>query len=178
MSLAKFIFITFGFIAIILSCSYQQKNKEVSNALTPKQIQDTLEAANKLFILQEKDRISNYCSHLPYNFKQTGTGLLYFVKEIKNTPSPKSEQWVKVTYTVSLLNGDVCYTTNNNKPEQFKVDHDDVEKGIHEGIKLMHLGEKARLIIPSHLAHGLLGDLNKIPPRNTVIYDIKLIAIE
>jgi FKBP-type peptidyl-prolyl cis-trans isomerase len=43
----------------------------------------------------------------------------------------------------------------------------------------MRVGEKARLVMPSHLAHGLLGDMdNKIPPLSPLIIDIELIAIE
>jgi len=40
---------------------------------------------------------------------------------------------------------------------------------------LMNKGAKAKFILPSHLAHGLLGDENKIPSNATVIYDIELL---
>jgi FKBP-type peptidyl-prolyl cis-trans isomerase len=55
------------------------------------------------------------------------------------------------------------------------VDFDQVESGLHEGIKYMKKGEKARLILPPHLAHGLIGDMNKIPMNATLIYDIQVI---
>jgi FKBP-type peptidyl-prolyl cis-trans isomerase len=48
---------------------------------------------------------------------------------------------------------------------------------LHEGIQLLHVGDKAIFILPSHLAHGLLGDEDKIPPHSAVIYDIELLGI-
>jgi len=41
----------------------------------------------------------------------------------------------------------------------------------------LHLkrGDAAIIILPSHLAFGLLGDQDMIPPRSTVIYEIEII---
>ena len=55
---------------------------------------------------------------------------------------------------------------------------DNVETGLHEGIKYMKVGEKAKMILPSHLAHGLIGDSKKIPPRSTIVYDIELLDLK
>ena len=41
----------------------------------------------------------------------------------------------------------------------------------------MKVGDKAKFIIPSHLAFGLLGDENKIPKRATLVYDVELIDV-
>jgi FKBP-type peptidyl-prolyl cis-trans isomerase len=53
-----------------------------------------------------------------------------------------------------------------------------VEAGLEDGILLMHEGGRAKFIIPSHLAFGLTGNGNKIPPKSTLIYDIKLLKIK
>jgi FKBP-type peptidyl-prolyl cis-trans isomerase len=42
---------------------------------------------------------------------------------------------------------------------------------------LLRVGDKARFILPSHLAHGVPGDGVKIPRRATIIYDLELINI-
>ena len=52
---------------------------------------------------------------------------------------------------------------------------DYIESGLHEGISYMKEGDRAKIIIPSYLAHGLIGDLDKMPPLATIIYDIRLI---
>ena len=60
----------------------------------------------------------------------------------------------------------------------FLVCRDEVESGLHEAIQYLKVGDKAKVIIPSHLAHGIAGDFEKIPPRSTIIYDIHLIAVK
>ena len=79
---------------------------------------------------------------------------------------------------MQLLDGSECYRTNADEMEVFEIDHADIESGLHEGIKYMHVGDFAKLIIPSHLAHGLVGDLDKVPPMSTLVVDIHLIGLE
>jgi FKBP-type peptidyl-prolyl cis-trans isomerase len=61
--------------------------------------------------------------------------------------------------------------------EEFVIDKSDIESGIQEGIKKMREGDRAKMIIPSHLAHGLVGDLDKIPPLSVIVVDIHLIGL-
>jgi FKBP-type peptidyl-prolyl cis-trans isomerase len=42
----------------------------------------------------------------------------------------------------------------------------------------MHVGDKAKFILPSHLAHGIMGDNDKIPPLTPVVYNIELLSIQ
>jgi len=37
------------------------------------------------------------------------------------------------------------------------------------------VGDKAKLIIPSHLAFGLAGDMDQIPPLSPIVYDIEVL---
>ncbi len=82
-----------------------------------------------------------------------------------------------INFEISLLNGTVVYSSNN-KPEEFVVGKDNVESGLHEAITYLKVGDKAKLIIPIHLAFGLAGDMNKIPPRSTIVYDIELVSLK
>ena len=77
-------------------------------------------------------------------------------------------------YSISLLDGTVCYSSDSLGLKSFEIDHDQIESGIHEGVKLLKEGEHAIFILPSHLAHGLTGDHNKIPPGSPVVYNIEL----
>ena len=49
-----------------------------------------------------------------------------------------------------------------------------IESGIHKGVQYLKRGDKALLLVPSHLAHGLLGDYKKIPPQMPIVYDIQI----
>lgn len=109
---------------------------------------------------------------------ETGTGLRYIVMKAGDGAIPQPGQDAKVKYKISLLDGTVCYETGKDELDVFRVDKSEMESGIHEGIKLMKIGEKAKLIFPSHLAHGLIGDLKKIPPLSPLVVDIELIEVE
>ena len=49
---------------------------------------------------------------------------------------------------------------------------------MHEGIQYLHEGDESVFILTSHLAHGLTGDGNMIPPKASVVYHIKLISLK
>ena len=51
------------------------------------------------------------------------------------------------------------------------------ESGLHEALQLMKVNEKARLIVPSYLAHGLLGDSEQIPPQSILLIDVELLNL-
>ena len=134
---------------------------------------------NSTFSNEEEDAISSYLKRRPdWKTIETGTGLRYFIyKTSGNSDSAVVGDNVTVSFSISLLNGQECYNSIENGPETFTVEKTDIESGLHEAVKLMKLGDKARIILPSHLAHGLIGDRDKIPPLETVIYDLHLLQI-
>jgi FKBP-type peptidyl-prolyl cis-trans isomerase FkpA len=89
-----------------------------------------------------------------------------------------SRSRAQVQFSISLLDGTMCYETGSDEVvEEFQIDHSHVETGVQEGIKRMREGDKVKMIIPSHLAHGLSGDLNKIPPLTPIVVDLNLYKI-
>lgn len=108
----------------------------------------------------------------------TGTGVRHVIWRDVPGANVRPEQWATVYYRVELVNGDTAYATERDKPESFLVEHDNVESGLHEAIQLLSPGDSATFIIPSYRAHGLIGDMDRIPMRSTVIYHIGLAAVE
>jgi FKBP-type peptidyl-prolyl cis-trans isomerase len=49
---------------------------------------------------------------------------------------------------------------------------------LEEAVLKLKNNSEAILILPSHLAHGLLGDGNKITPKAILVYKIKVIDIK
>ncbi|MFK7784807.1 MAG: FKBP-type peptidyl-prolyl cis-trans isomerase [Crocinitomicaceae bacterium] len=115
--------------------------------------------------------------HKDWELTQTGTGLRYYVYEKGEGPTPKRGQTAEIEYVVSLLDGTECYRTEDDEYEELLVDRSDVETGVQEALKLLSVGDRAKLIIPSHIGHGLLGDQDKIPPLTTLVVDIYLMGI-
>lgn len=108
---------------------------------------------------------------------KSGTGvLLLMLRDVQGEPV-MPEQLVTVNYRLELLNGDTAYATPAGMPESFRVEHDDVESGLHEAIQSLSPGDSAIIIIPSYRAHGLIGDQERVPPRSSVVYHLGLVRV-
>lgn len=143
-----------------------------------KEFQDKLIEANKIYVKQESDEIDQYVKRKGWNMITTGTGLRYMITSKGSGDSVKATQLVKVNYKIVLLDGRICYSSDSLGPKEFVVGADNVESGLHEGIQYLRVGDKATLILPSYLAHGLIGDESKIPPKASVIYELEILSVK
>ncbi len=113
-----------------------------------------------------------------WKMKETGSGLRIWIYEHGEGEVPKPDEIAEIEYEITLLSGEACYKTEDDEYEEVVVDRSDLETGVQEALKLMHVGDRAKLIIPSHIGHGLLGDFDKIPPLKTLVIDLKLIGLK
>lgn len=160
-----------------ISCTDKPKQKPI--VVNYSKLKEDIIEVNKPAVVMESDEINAYIKAHNYTMQTTGTGLRYmFIKE--NTKAKKVENGnrIKVNYKVSLLDGTLCYTSDTKGPKEFMVGADNVESGIHEGVQLMHLHDKAVFILPAHLAFGLVGDRDKIPPKAAVVYTVEVISVQ
>lgn len=177
MQYSKFIFCFLFLAGLLFSCNNNHEKAPPQVNMRSKEFQDKLIEANKMYVKREDDEINQYIAHRGWNMTKTGTGLRYMITHKGSGEKATTERQAKVNYIISLLDGTVCYTSEQNGPKVFVIEKDNVESGLHEGIQLLHVGDKATFILPSHLAHGLLGDEKKIPPHASVIYDIELLEL-
>lgn len=161
-------------LMVLLSCEGSGKKEKIDSEA----LKEPLIQVNKTAAEIESGQIDGYVKRHNWEVNKTGTGLRYLVYEKGTGEQAKTGQVARVNFEISLLNGTVCYSTKESGPQEFLIGESAVESGLHEGITYLHVGDKAKLILPSHLAHGLVGDLNKIPPRSTVIYDIELVGLK
>ena len=166
----------FILLALFISCS---ENEKVKPEIEWTQENSTV--LNKNLVVDEQIQIKLFLEmHKDWDLTETGSGLQYYIYEHGTTDTmytPKEGDIAEIEYVISLLDGTECYRTEEDEYEEFIVDNSEIETGVQEGIKKMSVGDKAKLIIPSHLAHGLIGDLDKIPPLTTLVIDINLTGI-
>ncbi len=131
--------------------------------------------ANRIMHENEEVDIENYIERVGWNMQTTATGLRYHVYE--NGDGRKGEDGLVAVYNyeVKLINGTVCYSSDQNGTKQFLIGKSAVEGGLNEAMSILRAGDRAKLILPSHLAFGLVGDDDCVPRRAILIYDLQII---
>lgn len=172
-------FLVFLVIAQVISaCGGKQKQEDIKDPLADKKMQEMLLDANKDFVHREAGDIDAYIRRHALVLNKTGTGLRYRIEGDSTGKPVVPDSKVKVAYTIQLLDGSLCYEVKPDSPRTVHVDHDDLISGLHEGLKLMHLNQRAVFIIPSHLAYGLTGDNDKVPPGSALVCNIQIIDFQ
>lgn len=140
-----------------------------------KDVADMLEKANRYLLVQESEQIDDYIERHDMNVIQTGTGLRYQMINQGEGDLIEEGDVVTLEYEVRLLNGKLLYSSKNDGVKTFLVGRGGVESGLEEAVLKLRKNSVAVLILPAHLAHGLLGDGNKIPARAALVYKLKVI---
>ncbi len=109
----------------------------------------------------------------------TASGLKYIKTfETKGAQAAAGKN-VSVHYTGYLENGNIFDSSiSRGQPIAFPLGQGRVIKGWDEGIALLRVGEKARLIIPSELGYGAAGAGGVIPPNATLVFDVELVELK
>ncbi len=109
--------------------------------------------------------------------KKTDSGLQYIILKEGSGQSPESGQNVAVHYSGFLLDGtkfDSSY--DRGEPIVFPIGQGRVIPGWDEGISLLKVGGKAKLIIPPSLGYGNRA-IGPIPANSTLIFDVELVEL-
>lgn len=163
-------------ILILGACVPNNQNKE-TDSFNKEKVKDQFVKANQQVVAKENDEMDYYQKSHEMPFVKTNSGIRYYVYDpsVKGD-SIKTDDIIKINYKVSLLNGTECYSSKTDGPKEFVVGMENIEDGLHKAVLFLKSGDKAKILIPSHLAHGLLGDSKKIPPMSPIVYDIEIIS--
>tara|TARA_Y100000996_G_scaffold25220_1_gene18069 strand:- start:6001 stop:6951 length:951 start_codon:yes stop_codon:yes gene_type:complete len=109
----------------------------------------------------------------------TDSGLTVVIEKEGKGAKPTSGQTVSVHYAGYLTNGQKFDSSfDRNAPIEFPIGEGRVIQGWDEGIMLLSVGTRAKLIIPSELGYGARGAGGVIPPNATLIFDVELLEIK
>jgi peptidyl-prolyl cis-trans isomerase A (cyclophilin A) len=112
-------------------------------------------------------------------YEETKSGLRYQILQKGTGKQATKGANVSVHYKGQLLDGTVFDSSYKRKePIDFAIGVGQVIAGWDEGIQLLKVGDKARFVIPSHLAYGESGAGGAIPPNATLIFDVELMSVK
>ncbi|UPS93078.1 peptidylprolyl isomerase [Bizionia sp. M204] len=139
----------------------------------------TFEGSREKRLAEEKAASEAELDTLAAGFDKTESGLRYQILQKGSGAQAKKGQTVSVHYKGQLADGTVFDSSYKRKePLEFQVGVGQVIAGWDEGICLLQVGDKARLVIPSHLGYGARGAGGVIPGDATLIFDVELVNVK
>lgn len=146
----------------------KQQQKRMELALKNKAIGEAFLTTNKLapgIKLLNVTLPNGQTSEMQYLVLKQGTG-----------PTPSATDRVSVNYRGTLLDG-TEFDSSYKRGQAASFPVNGVIKGWTEALKIMPVGSKWKLFIPSELAYGERGNMG-IPPNSVLIFEVELLGIE
>ncbi|TCO09279.1 FKBP-type peptidyl-prolyl cis-trans isomerase [Natronoflexus pectinivorans] len=161
---------------IFCNCSDSQNRQQSqrSSQIT----RDQYIEINRLLIESDQRIISQFVDSMDLDMQRTETGLWYTIENPVDGADIRTGQIVTLNYNIWLLDGTLCYSSDEDGHKVFMVGHGGVESGLEEGILMLKKGSKATFIMPPHLAHGLIGDDDRIPYRAILKYEVEVLDVK
>jgi len=139
--------------------TYMSKKAELETAKAKKEGEDWLAANAK------KEGVITTQSGLQYKIITSGTGV-----------SPVDGDQVVVHYTGKFIDGEIFDSSaKNGQPVTYPVTG--FMKGWTEALKMMKVGDKWNLYIPSELGYGPAGYQGFIPPNAALEFEVELLGV-
>lgn len=163
-------------VFLIASCGQDAQTKQFAQKQA--HLSDNIIKAHKQFVTEESLEIDSFIKARGYNMEKSPTGLRYNIESNSNGEKVQPGDVVALSYAMYLLDGTLCYSSDNGGSMIFKASHADIPNGINEAVLMMRPQDSARLVIPAHLAYGLSGDEKNIPPESALYCTVKVINVK
>jgi FKBP-type peptidyl-prolyl cis-trans isomerase FklB len=166
-------------------------------AMTDQELQETLQAFQQKMMQKQQEAMAKKQSEMKVvadknkadgkkflddnakksGVKSTPSGLQYKIIKEGKGDKPKDSDIVETTYRGTTIDGkEFDNSAKHGKSASFQVNR--VIKGWGEALKLMSVGSKWELYIPSELAYGDEGAGDDIPPGSTLVFEVELLNIK
>jgi gliding motility-associated peptidyl-prolyl isomerase len=112
-----------------------------------------------------------------YIASENGFWYYYNLKQADSLTSPDFGDIVNFNYNIKTLNGNIIYTKEDIKTQNYVMDKQELFSGLREGLKLMKPGETVTFMFPSLKAYGYYGDQNRIGSNVPLICEVSINSI-
>ena len=175
----KYSFLAF-LVLLIFSCSTPEPRRPISHH-TESFLKKSVER-NKRINAFEEEAIKYYIAQDSLKkYKASTTGFWYrYIEQREEVEGgqPLFEDTVVFNYEISDLNNEVLYSYEELGDVTYKIDKENLESGLQDGLKMMRVRDEILFLFPSYKALGILGDKEKVGMNQPLIYKVKLIKIK
>ena len=148
----------------------------------PDPLADVFIDANKQMIINEERKIDSLLSFSDFSFTRHETGIRTLIDSSINLQKherPIDGDNVLIAYNCVVFEKYNDVVDNSFIDTlSFKIGYSKQMRGLNYAIKLLQIGDKAKIIIPSYLGFGMSGYGKSVPPYSTLLLNIKLLNIE
>jgi FKBP-type peptidyl-prolyl cis-trans isomerase FklB len=166
-------------------------------AMTDQELQQTLQAFQQKMMQQQQEAMSKKQDEMKVvaeknkadgkkflddNVKKSGvkstpSGLQYKVVKEGSGDKPTDADVVETNYRGTTIDGKE-FDSSAKHGSSFSFPVNGVIKGWSEALKMMPVGSKWELYVPSDLAYGDEGYGEDIPPGSTLVFEVELLSIK
>jgi len=175
------LFLYFAIILVLLFSCKNQYQERIDSAPS-NNMRDFLIDFTKNMIEDEEKLIDSLLLLSEYPFSKDSTGIRINIDHQLHNDKlgyPEDGDYVAVLYNCVVF--DQIETISDNTfldTLTFKIGYSKQMRGLNYAIKLLKVGDKAKIIIPSYLGFGLSGYEESVPPYSTLLLNIKLLNIK
>jgi FKBP-type peptidyl-prolyl cis-trans isomerase FkpA len=108
---------------------------------------------------------------------KTASGLVYRSIKDGKGKSPTAADTVEVNYRGTLTSGKE-FDSSYKRHQSISFPLSQVIPCWTEGVQMMKVGGKAKLVCPPELAYGARGAGSDVPPNATLIFEVELLNIK
>jgi FKBP-type peptidyl-prolyl cis-trans isomerase FkpA len=108
---------------------------------------------------------------------KTSSGMVFISLKDGKGKSPTAANTVEVNYRGTLTNGKE-FDSSYKRNQSISFPLSGVIPCWTEGVQMMKVGGKAKLVCPPELAYGARGAGSDVPPNATLIFEVELLNIK
>ena len=170
------------FLFLILACHKKQQSRVIDDDTD--YISDFFLASNKEILKIEDLMIDSLIKLSSQEFIRDSTGVRFLINEKNksdqlNSRIPQEGDIVRVAYDCVVFEDiDAFGYPTMLDTVVFKIGYSKQMRGMNYAIKLLKIGESAKIIIPSYLGFGMSGYGELVPPYSTLLLNIKLLNVK
>ncbi len=126
-------------------------------------------------VASEKASMVAFCTANNINLQEHSSGILYEIVSAGTGANPNLNSKVSVFYLGKLLNGTQFDASSGSAPASFYLTS--VIEGWKIAIPLLKNGGKIKMVIPSSLAYGCVGN-GSIAPNTPLYFEVTLVGVQ